>query len=44
MKITNKSGWWFVEFLDCNGYKQETMHTSLHTAMQMAFINKTMGF
>jgi hypothetical protein len=44
MKMTNKSGWWFVEFLDRKGYKQEAMHTSLHTAMQIAFINRTTGF
>ena len=42
--MTNKNGWWFVEFLDCKGYMQETTHTSLLTAMQMAFIDKTMGF
>ena len=44
MKIKNKNGWWFVEFTDCAGNKQETMHTSLHTAMQLAFISKTMRF
>jgi hypothetical protein len=44
MKMTKKNGYWFVEFLDCKCYKQETMHTSLNTAMQMAFINKTTGF
>ena len=44
MKLYNKCGWWFCEFTDHYGQKQETMHTSQLTALQMAFINKTQEF
>lgn len=43
MKAQHKNGFWFVRFYDCNGYEQETMHTGLHMAMCMAFINRTIG-